>query len=46
MDTTRDLSKDVKNKELAEIITQLSRQKFGKDVTVLEPQIVQRAKLG
>ncbi len=46
MDTTRDLSKDVKNNELAEIIRQLSRQKFGKDVTVLEPEIVQRAKLG
>ncbi len=46
MDTTRDLSKEVKNKELAEIIRQLSRQKFGKDVSVLEPEIVQRAKLG
>ncbi len=45
MDTTRDLSRDVKSLELASKIKELSRLKFGRDVNELEPEIIQRAKL-
>lgn len=46
MDTTRDLTKEFKSLELAAKIKELSRQKFGRNVDELEPEIIQRAKLG
>lgn len=45
MDTTRDLSKEFKDVELAKKIKELSRLKFGRDVNEVEPEIITRAKL-
>ncbi|MCL5434809.1 MAG: type IV secretion system DNA-binding domain-containing protein [Patescibacteria group bacterium] len=47
MDLTRDMSKekDLANPRVAELIRELSRLKFGKDVRTIEGEIAQRARL-
>jgi hypothetical protein len=47
MDLTRDMTKekDVSNPRVAELIRELSRLKFGKDVRTIEGEIAQRARL-
>ncbi|MCL5019839.1 MAG: type IV secretion system DNA-binding domain-containing protein [Patescibacteria group bacterium] len=47
MDLTRDMSKekDLANPRVAELIKELSRLKFGKDVHAIEGEIAQRARL-
>ncbi len=45
MDTSRDLSKDIKNQQVAEMIKELSRLKFGRDMEIVEAEIEQRARL-
>lgn len=47
MDLTRDLSreKDIANPRVAELIRELSRLKYGRDVAEVEAEIVQRARL-
>ncbi len=47
MDLTRDLTEEKKlaNPRVAELIKELSRLKFGKDVNVVEAEITQRARL-
>lgn len=45
MDTTRDLSKVNKDPRIAEMIKQLSRLRFGRDVNVVDAEIVHRARL-
>ncbi len=47
MDLTRDMSKekDLANPRVAELIRELSRLKFGKDVHTIEGEIAQRARL-
>jgi len=47
MDLTRDLTKEkqIENPRVAELIRELSRLKFGRDVKELEAQIAQRARL-
>ncbi len=47
MDLTRDMTKEKasENPRVAELIRELSRIKYGKDVTQLETQIAQRARL-
>ncbi len=47
MDLTRDMTKekDVANPRVAELIRELSRLKFGKDVHAIEGEIAQRARL-
>jgi len=47
MDLTRDMTKeqDVANPRVAELIKELSRLKFGKDVNAIEGEIAQRARL-
>lgn len=47
LDTTKDLSKEksLENPRVAELVKELSRLKFGKDVHVVESEIAQRAKL-
>lgn len=47
MDLTRDMSKEkaMANPRVAELIKELSRLKYGKDVNVVEAEIAQRARL-
>lgn len=45
LDTTRDLSKVEKDPRIAEMIKQLSRLRYGRDVNVVDAEIVHRAKL-
>ncbi len=45
MDTTRDLSKVNKDPRVAEMIKQLSRLRYGRDVNVVDAEIVHRARL-
>jgi hypothetical protein len=47
MDLTKDMEKQAKtaNKRVAEIITEMSRLKYGKDVRLVEAEVVRRAKL-
>lgn len=45
MDTTRDLSKLNKDPRIAEMIKQLSRLRYGRDVNVVDAEIVHRARL-
>ncbi len=47
MDTTKDMAKEkaMENQRVAELIRELSRLKYGKDVVNLETQIAQRARL-
>ncbi len=45
LDTTRDLSKDLKNDKIAEMIKQLSRLRYGRDVELVEAEINRRARL-
>ena len=47
MDLTRDMEKEeqMKNPRVAELIRELSRLKYGKDVRTLEQQIAERARL-
>ena len=47
MDLTRDLYKEkaLANPRIAELIKELSRLKFGKDMAVVEAEISQRARL-
>lgn len=47
MDTTKDMSKEkqIENPRVAELIRELSRLKYGKDVVNLEEEISQRARL-
>jgi len=45
LDTTRDLSRDPRNPKVAEMIRQLSRLRYGRDVELLEAEISQRARL-
>ena len=47
MDLTRDMTKEkqMANPRVAELIRELSRLKFGRDVKELEVQIAQRARL-
>ena len=47
MDLTKDLSQEekIKNQRVAEIIKEMSRLKYGRDVKLLEAEIVRRAKL-
>ncbi len=45
MDTTRDLSKIDKDPRIAEMIKQLSRLRYGRDVNVVDAEIVHRARL-
>lgn len=45
LDTTRDLSKDPKDPRIAEMIKQLSRLRYGRDVNVVDAEIVHRARL-
>ncbi len=45
MDTTRDIAKMNKDPRIAEMIKQLSRLRYGRDVNVVEAEIVHRAKL-
>lgn len=47
MDLTKDMEKQAKmtNKRVAEIIIEMSRLKYGKDVRLVEAEVVRRAKL-
>lgn len=45
LDTTRDLSKIDKDPRIAEMIKQLSRLRYGRDVNVVDAEIVHRARL-
>ncbi|HSX18944.1 MAG TPA: type IV secretion system DNA-binding domain-containing protein [Candidatus Saccharimonadales bacterium] len=45
IDTTRDMSKVDKDPRIAEMIKQLSRLRYGRDVNVVDAEIVHRAKL-
>ncbi len=45
MDTTRDLSKVERDPRIAEMIKQLSRLRYGRDVNVVDAEIVHRARL-
>jgi hypothetical protein len=47
MDLTKDMKKQAKmaNKRVAEIIKEMSRLKYGKDVRLVEAEVVRRAKL-
>lgn len=45
LDTTRDLSKVEKDPRIAEMIKQLSRLRYGRDVNVVDAEIVHRARL-
>lgn len=45
LDTTRDLAKDEKDPRIAEMIKQLSRLRYGRDVNVVDAEIVHRARL-
>jgi hypothetical protein len=47
MDLTKDMSKDkeIGNKRVADIIKEMSRLKFGRDVRLIEAEITRRAKL-
>ncbi|MBI3342212.1 type IV secretion system DNA-binding domain-containing protein [Candidatus Curtissbacteria bacterium] len=45
MDTTRDMSKIDKDPRIAEMIKQLSRLRYGRDVNVVDAEIVHRARL-
>jgi len=45
LDTTRDLSKVDKDPRIAEMIKQLSRLRYGRDVNVVDAEIVHRARL-
>ncbi|MEX2028465.1 MAG: TraM recognition domain-containing protein, partial [Candidatus Curtissbacteria bacterium] len=45
MDTTRDLSKIDRDPRIAEMIKQLSRLRYGRDVNVVDAEIVHRARL-
>ncbi len=45
MDTTRDLSKVEKNHQVAEMVKQLSRLRYGRDHELVEAEVVQRARL-
>ena len=45
LDTTRDLSKVERDVRIAEMIKQLSRLRYGRDVNVVDAEIVHRARL-
>lgn len=45
LDTTRDLSKVERDPRIAEMIQQLSRLRYGRDVNVVDAEIVHRARL-
>ena len=47
MDLTRDMNKEkaIKNSRVSELIKELSRLKYGKDMAVVEAEIAQRARL-
>ncbi|MBI2327027.1 type IV secretion system DNA-binding domain-containing protein [Candidatus Curtissbacteria bacterium] len=45
LDTTRDLSKVERDERIAEMIKQLSRLRYGRDVNVVDAEIVHRARL-
>ncbi len=45
LDTTRDLSKIDKDPRISEMIKQLSRLRYGRDVNVVDAEIVHRARL-
>ncbi len=45
LDTTRDISKIDKDPRIAEMIKQLSRLRYGRDVNVVDAEIVHRARL-
>jgi hypothetical protein len=45
LDTTRDLTKVEKDPRIAEMIKQLSRLRYGRDVNVVDAEIVHRARL-
>jgi len=45
LDTTRDLSKMERDPRIAEMIKQLSRLRYGRDVNVVDAEIVHRARL-
>ena len=45
LDSTRDLSKVEKDPRIAEMIKQLSRLRYGRDVNVVDAEIVHRARL-
>lgn len=45
LDTTRDLSRVEKDPRIAEMIKQLSRLRFGRDVNVVDAEIIHRARL-
>jgi len=45
MDTTRDLSADIKSLKVAEMIRQLSRLRYGRDAELIEAEVAQRARL-
>ncbi len=45
LDTTRDLAKVDKDPRIAEMIKQLSRLRYGRDVNVVDAEIVHRARL-
>ena len=45
LDTTRDLSKVERDPRIAEMIKQLSRLRYGRDVNVVDAEIIHRARL-
>ncbi|MEM3063050.1 MAG: type IV secretion system DNA-binding domain-containing protein, partial [Nitrososphaerota archaeon] len=45
IDTTRDLSQDIKNDKVAEMIKQLSRLRYGRDAELVSAEIAKRARL-
>ncbi|HEY5601096.1 MAG TPA: ATP-binding protein, partial [Patescibacteria group bacterium] len=45
MDTTRDLSQDVKNDRIMEMVKQLSRLRYGRPIEIVDAEITQRARL-
>jgi hypothetical protein len=47
MDLTRDLNKEkaIANPRMAELIRELSRLKYGRDIVEVEAEIAQRARL-
>ena len=47
MDTTKDMTKEkaLENPRVAELVRELSRLKYGKEVVSLEAEIAQRARL-
>ena len=45
LDTTRDLAKVDHDLRIAEMIKQLSRLRYGRDVNVVDAEIVHRARL-